>query len=130
MTVLQRVPDTEVSLPPRTRRAFWAVAALDVMAAAWMLSAGDWLDRQSRVSAVVTLGGHHLVVLGLAGFAFAILAVLAPLTAGFSVANRPQLAALAVAGVASTIALAGVLSVVALVVGVALLVAIVGRALL
>jgi hypothetical protein len=82
------------------------------------------------VTAVVTLGGHHLVVLGSAGFAFAILAVLAPMTAGFSVATGPQLAMLAIAGVASTVAFAGVLSVVVLVVGVALLVALVGRALL
>ena len=119
-----------MSLPPGGRRTLWVLMALNVMAAAWMLAAGDRLDRYSAVTAVVTLGGHHLVVLGSAGFAFAILAVLAPMTAGFSVATGPQLAMLAIAGVASTVAFAGVLSVVVLVVGVALLVALVGRALL
>ena len=98
------------------------------MAAAWMISAGDWLDHQSRVSAAVTLGGHHLVVLWLAGFAFAVLAVVAPTSGGFAVVNRPQLAALSVAGAESAVALAGILSVVGLVVGVALLVALVARA--
>jgi hypothetical protein len=93
-----------------------------------MISAGDSLDEQSRVTAVITLGGHHLVVLGLAVLAFAILAVLAPTTAGFAVASRPQLAALAVAGVVSTVALAGILSVAALVVSVVLLLAILLRA--
>jgi hypothetical protein len=131
VTVLQRRPasGTEVPLPSRARRLLWAVATLDVMAAAWMISAGDWLDHQSRVSAVTTLGGHHLVVLWLAVLAFAILAVLAPTTSGFAVASRLQLAALSVAGVVSVVALAGVLSVAGFVVGVVLLAAIILRAL-
>ena len=62
--------------------------------------------------------------------AFAILAVLAPLTAGFATVTRIQLGALAAAGVVSVLALAGIISVVGLVVGVVLLVAILGRALL
>ena len=125
----RRLPfDTPVELPPRARRVLWTVTIMDVMAAAWMLSAGDWLDERSRVTAVVTLGGHHLVVLWLAVLAFAILAVLAPMTAGFAVASRPQLAALAVAGIVSTVALAGILSVSALVVGVVMLLAVLLRA--
>ena len=123
-------PTTETALSPRARRLLWALATLDVMAAAWMISAGDWLDHQSRVSATVTLGGHHVVVLWLAVVSFAVLAVVAPTSGGFAVVNRPQLAALSVAGAASTVALAGILSVVGLVVGVALLVALVARAVL
>jgi hypothetical protein len=132
VTVLQRDPglDARVSLPDRARRLPWLLAGLDVMAAAWMISAGDWLDHQSRISAVITLGGHHLVVLSLAVFGFCILAVLAPLTGGFAALNRLQLVALSIAGVVSVVAVAGVASVVALVVGAVVLVALLGRALI
>lgn len=120
----------QVPLPIRARRLLWAVATLDVMAASWMISAGDWLDRYSRVTAVVTLGGHHVVVLWLALAGFAILAVLAPMTNGFAAANTVQLVALSIAGVASVAAFGGMLSVVALVAGVAGLIAVIGRALI
>jgi hypothetical protein len=117
-----------MSPTPRARRVLWAITVLDVMAATWMHTAGDWLDHQSRVSAVITLGGHHRVVFWLAVLAFAILAVLATLTGGFATISRIQLGALAFAGVLSVLALAGIISVIGLVVGVVLLVAIVVRA--
>lgn len=120
----------QVPLPIRARRLLWVIATADVMAASWMIAAGDWLDRQSRVSSVVTLGGHHLVVLWLALLGFGILAVLAPMTNGFATMNRIQVAALSIAGVASVLALAGILSVAALIVGVTALVALTGRAFL
>jgi hypothetical protein len=122
--------EQQVPLPIRARRLLWVIATADVMAASWMIAAGDWLDHQSRVSSVVTLGGHHVVVLWLALLGFGILAVLAPLTNGFATMNRIQLAALSIAGVASVMALAGILSVAALIVGVTALVAMTGRALL
>jgi hypothetical protein len=58
VTVLQRDPglDARVSLPDRARRLPWLLAAVDVMAAAWMIAAGDWLDRTNRVTSVITLG--------------------------------------------------------------------------
>jgi hypothetical protein len=132
--MLQRATESksaqQVPLPIRARRLLWVVATLDVMAASWMIAAGDWLDRHSRVSSVVTLGGHHLVVLWLAMIGFVILAVLAPMTSGFATVNRTQLVALSIAGVASVTAIAGVLSVAALVLAVAGVIAIVGRALI
>ncbi len=128
--MLQQKPDTQLSLPDRARRLPWALAGLDVMAASWMVSAGDWLDRASRVTSVITLGGHHLVVLWLAVLGFGILAVLAPLTGGFAELNRVQLVALSVAGVLSMVAVAGIASIAVLVVGTVLLVALLGRALL
>jgi hypothetical protein len=120
----------QVPLPIRARRLLWVVATLDVMAASWMIAAGDWLDRYSRVTSVVTLGGHHVVVLWLALAGFAILAVLAPMTNGFATANGVHLVALSIAGVASVAAFAGMLSVAALIGGVAALIAIIGRALI
>jgi len=130
--VLQRDPglDARVSLPDRARRLPWLLAAVDVMAAAWMIAAGDWLDRTNRVTSVITLGGHHLVVLWLAVLGFGILAVLAPLTGGFAELNRIHLVALSLAGVLSVVAVAGIASVAALVVGTVLLVALLGRAFL
>ncbi|QYN37540.1 hypothetical protein K1T35_10035 [Pseudonocardia sp. DSM 110487] len=118
----------QVPLPIRARRLLWAVVTLDVMAASWMIAAGDWLDHYSRVTSVVTLGGHHIVVLWLALIGFAILAVLAPMTNGFAAANRVELVALSIAGVASVAAFAGMISVAALVAGVAGVIAIIGRA--
>ena len=111
-----------------TRWLLWAALAANAMAAAWMISAGEWLDHHSRVTAVLTLGGHHVVVLWLAGLAFGILAVLAPMTGGFVTATRVQSVLLSIAGVGSVVALAGVLSVATLAAGVVLLVAILGRA--
>ena len=124
--MLQQMPGTRLELSDRARRRLWALAGVDVMAASWMISAGDWLDRASRVTSVITLGGHHLVVLWLAALGFAILALLAPLTGGFAELNRVHLVALSVAGVVSVVAVAGIVSVAALVAGLALVVALVG----
>jgi hypothetical protein len=130
--MLQRYTDTkgthQVPLPIRGRRLLWVVATLDVMAASWMIAAGDWLDHHSRVSSVVTLGGHHVVVLWLAVIGFGILAVLAPMTNGFATMSRTQLVALSIAGVASVTAIAGALSVAALILGVVGILAMIGRA--
>ena len=123
--MFQRAPEP-VSPSPRAKRVLWALATLDVMAAVWMLTAGEWIDHRSPV---MTLGGHHLVVVWLAVLAFATLAVVAPLTGGFATVGRIALAALSIAGVVSVVALTGMLSVVGLVVGVALLVGLLGRAL-
>lgn len=127
--MLQHKPDNRLVLPRRARGRLWILTGLDVMAASWMIAAGDWLDRTNRVTSVITLGGHHLVVLWLAVLGFAVLAVLAPLTGGFAQLNRIQLVALSLAGVVSVVALAGVASVAALVVGSVLLIALLGHAL-
>jgi hypothetical protein len=130
VTVLQRYTGAgpQTAVPVRARRLLWLIVLLDVMVAAWMSAAGDWLDHYSRVTSVVTLGGHHVVVLWLALTGFAVLAALAPLTAGFAVANGIQRAGVAIAGVVSAVALAGVLSVAALIVVVVLLASFVARA--
>lgn len=128
--MLQHKPDNRLVLPRRARGRLWILTGLDVMAASWMIAAGDWLDRTNRVTSVITLGGHHLVVLWLAVLGFAVLAVLAPLTGGFAQLNRIQLVALSLAGVVSVVALAGVASVAALVVGSVLIIALLGHALI
>jgi hypothetical protein len=121
-------PNTRNPMPTGSRRWLWTVAMLDVMAVAWMLAAGDWFDTTSRVTSVVTLGGHHTVVLWLAASGLAILVVSAILTNGFTEATTPERVLIATAGAVSVIALGGVLSVIALVVGVLLLIALLGRA--
>lgn len=122
--MLQARPDPpsldETALPTSWCGLFWAVFALDVVAVVAMVRMGTWLDSGSLLS-TVTLGGNHLVVLGLAAAALALLVVLAPLTHGFVRANRVQRVLLPVAAMLSIAALAGVLFVVGVVVGVALL---------
>jgi hypothetical protein len=113
-------------LPSNARRVLWAALPLNVMAAAWMVSAGEWLDTFSPVTSVVTLGSHHALVLWLAVAGFAMLTVLAVLTRGFAAASRVQVPFLVLAAVVSIVATSGILSVAALVV----LVAVVGRLLL
>jgi len=60
--MLRKMP-SDVPLPSRFQWFLWTLAVSDVMVVAWMLSAGEWLDRNAPV---VTLGGHHSVVLWLA----------------------------------------------------------------
>src|SRR3954451_11724935 len=111
-------------VPGGTRCLLWAVAALDVMAVVWMLRMGDWLDTANPVLSIVTLGGHHWIVFGLALAGFLLLAVLAPATHGFMRASRLQRIVLPVAGLVSVVALAGLLSIVAVVVGLVALTAV------
>lgn len=102
--------------------------AADVMAVAWMLAAGDWLDRTTPLTSVVTLGGHHQVVLWLAACSFAVLLLVAVLSGGFEVANGTvRILAMLAAG-ASLVAVGGMISMAALVVGVVVLIALLGRA--
>jgi hypothetical protein len=113
--VLHRLPDPTLHaatvLPASTRWTLWGVTTVDVMVVVWMIVAGQWLDSASLLTSVITLGGHHELVLGLALVGFTLLAGLAPLTRGFAVASRFQLAVIPVAGVVSVVALAGLLSV-------------------
>jgi hypothetical protein len=101
---------TKVALSQRTSRRLWIVASLDMTAAAWMISIGDWLDKTSRVTAVLTLGGRHLVVLIMALVGFLMLAVAALLTEGFTSAGRLELTLITIACIISVVALAGALS--------------------
>jgi hypothetical protein len=119
---------TKITLSERTARRLWAVAVLDMMAIAWMIAAGDWLDQRTfRFAEVITLGGHHLLVLILAAAGFAMLAVLAVLTDGFAAASRLEIALLTIACTISVVALAGALSAVLALVIVALLLGFGGR---
>ncbi len=117
-------------LPPGTRRALWILAVLDVGVVAWMTAMGEWFDTTSRLTAVVTLGGNHLLVLWLAVAGFAILGTLAPLTGGFAVVAPWQMVLIAAAGAVSVVALGGVLSIAALVWCGVLAAALLGRAFL
>jgi hypothetical protein len=95
-----------------------------------MSTTGRWFDDTSHVTSVITLGGHHTLVLWLSASGFAILAVMALWSGGFAEVTNVQAVLLALAGVVSVLALAGVISVFALVVGTAFLIALLGRALL
>jgi hypothetical protein len=79
---------TRVALSQRASRRLWVVAVLDMTAVAWMIAIGNWLDQTSRLTAVITLGGHHLLVLIMALVSFLMLAAAALLTDGFTSANK------------------------------------------
>jgi hypothetical protein len=103
---------TPVRLSKRTGRHLWILAALDMVTVAWMIAVGSWLDRTSRLTAVVTLGGHHVVVLIMALMGFLMLAGGAVLTNGFRCASKLRLILLTAGCVISVATLAGALSVV------------------
>jgi len=129
--VLQKAPRQGVaepiSIPGRTRLLLWGLVLGNVMVVAWMLAAGDGLDRSASV---VTLGGHHVVVLWLAVAGFALLGAMALLTGGFAVASRGQVPFVVLSALVSVVALAGVLSALLFVVIAVLLVTLLGAAFL
>jgi hypothetical protein len=111
----------------RSQLLLWVLMALDVTAVAWMLSAGDWLD---RAVPAVTLGGHHLVVLWLAVVGFALLGATALLSGGFAETRRVLVPLVVLAALVSVVALAGLLSALLLVVLAVFLVTLLGAAFL
>lgn len=125
------VPNRPGAAPvqPITRAApwLWALAVLDMVAVAWTLAAGAWLDHASRLTTVMMLGGHHRLILVMAAVGFLMLAGLAALTRGFTVASRFHLVLLTAACMVSVVALAGALSVIVLILTAALVLGLVGR---
>lgn len=101
------------------RGLFWAALVLDVIVVVLMIRMGAELDASSLLS-MITLGGHHRIVAGLAAAGLLLLVVLAPWTQGFARADRLQLVLLPIAGVLSLTSLAGLLSVLAVAAGVVL----------
>lgn len=120
VTMLTPQP-TRITLSERTARRLWIVAMLDMVGVAWMIAFGNWFDQTSKLTSVVTLGGHHKLVMTLAITGFLMLAGLALLTDGFTTANKPELALIITACVISVVALAGALSAVLLLALLALL---------
>ena len=127
-----QVPDRRMLLPVPSayQLLLWVLVVLDVMVVAWMLSAGDWLDRTSLITAVLTLGGHHLLVLWLAVAGFALLGGMALLTGGFAVVSRGRVPFLVLSALVSVVANAGVLSALLFVATVVLLLTLLGAAFL
>lgn len=98
-----------MALSEHTVRRLSTVAMLDMVMVAWMITAGNWFDQTSKLTAVIILGGHHKLVMILALTAFGMLAALALLTDGFTSANRLEVALIIIAWVISIVALAAAL---------------------
>jgi hypothetical protein len=94
----------------RASMRLWILMTADLATVVWMHAVGSWLDETSRLTATATLGGHHTVVMAFAGAGFAMLALLAVLTDGFTASNRRLALATSLACVISVVALAGVLT--------------------
>ena len=116
-----------VRLSKRNARRLWIAAALDMVAIAWMIAIGSWLDHTSKITAVITLGGHHVLVMIIALTGFLMLASGAVLTNGFRHANRPQLTLITAGCIISIAALAGALSALLLLILAALLLGFLAR---
>jgi hypothetical protein len=97
-------------LSKRTGRRLWLVTALDMVAVAWMIAVGAWLDQSSKLTKVITLGGHHALVLVMALVGFLILASGAVVTNGFRSANKLGLTLITTGCIVSVATLAGALS--------------------
>jgi hypothetical protein len=106
VTVFQEKP-SGTRFPRGFPAALWTLAVLDVVVVAWMLSAGEWLD---RAVPVVTLGGHHVVVLWLAVAGFLLLGAMAALTGGFLEGRRELMPFVVLSALVSVVALAGMLA--------------------
>jgi hypothetical protein len=98
-------------LSKRTGRRLWILAALDMVAVAWMIAVGTWLDQTSKLTKVITLGGNHVLVLIMALVGFLTLASGAVLTNGFRSASKLGLTLITAGCIISVAALAGALSV-------------------
>ena len=98
------------STTPYSPTRLWILMATDLMAMIWMQAVGPWLDHTSRLTATATLGGHHLVVLAIAGAGFAMLVVVALLTNGFTETSPRLTFATNVACILSVVALTGLIA--------------------
>jgi hypothetical protein len=108
-------------LPAGIRRKLWVLLGLDIATVPWMLAFGTWFDETSKLSSVVTLGGHHRLVLAMAIVGSVMLSGLAIWTDWFADTRILHRALIAVASVISVVALAGALSVIVLTAGVVLI---------
>jgi hypothetical protein len=114
-------------LSKRTARRLWLVSALDMVAAAWMIAVGTWLDQTSRLTRVISLGGHHTLVLIMAIVGFVTLASGAFVTNGFRTANKLGLTLITAGCIISVATLAGALSLLLLLILAALLLGFLAR---
>lgn len=127
VTTMPPRPRVRITLSRRASTLLWLTMALDMMLAALIFGAGSILERPSTFTAVVTLGGHPQLVLGLALGAFGLLAALAVTTDGFALATRVQIGLACLGGAVSIVALAGAVSAVLLIVTGGLLLGFVAR---
>ena len=100
----------------------WVVSLADMMVVALLIAAGDWFDQTSRLTRVVSLGGHCKLVLAMAILGFVMLAGLAPLARVLSAPDKLELVLITMAYMVSVAALAGPLAILLLAVAAVLLI--------
>ena len=80
---------------PDRKRKTWppmSLAILDMANAASLLGAGDWIDQTSRLTMIMSWGGHHNLLLIISLTSFVLLATLASLTEAFAAPSDLQFA--------------------------------------
>jgi hypothetical protein len=121
----RRSPITQLSR--RATRLVWCMAVLTGADVVWMSTMGEWLDRQPRLVAMMTWGGHYRLVLATAICALVAYALLAPVTRGFTVASTEQMGAIVGTCFVSLLAVTGVLALTAPLLIAGLVIAVVWR---
>lgn len=111
MTMLRGRPTPPVELPFLARGLSWMAIVTNTVLVIYMIRIGTWLDTASPMLSMITLGGHHRIVLCLGVVGLLLLGGLAPCTGGFARVTGLQQVLLSVADVLSLVALAGLLSV-------------------
>jgi hypothetical protein len=107
-------PVIRVRTPPMPRGVtrLWILMCADITGVIWTATLGPWFDRTSQLTSIVTLNGHHPLVIVLAGAAFTMLCGLALTTYGFQDIRPHESALIGVAVIMSIVALAGFVSLV------------------
>lgn len=111
MLLRPKPPEKTVELPFLARGLSWTAIMTNAVLVTYMIRMGSWLDTASPLLSMITLGGHHRVVLVLSATGLLLLGGLAPCTGGFARVSGLQQVVLSVAGVVSLVALSGLLSV-------------------
>jgi hypothetical protein len=89
----------------------WLLMVADLVVLVWMHLFGSWLDETSPVTATATLGGHHVLVMIMAGIGFVTFVALTLLTGNTTrLSGRSLDMAKALGIIASLVALAGILA--------------------
>ena len=99
---------------PDRKRKTWppmSLAILDMANAASLLGAGDWIDQTSRLTMIMSWGGHHNLLLIISLTSFVLLATLASLTEAFAAPSDLQFALIVFACMTSIVGLSGAIAI-------------------
>jgi hypothetical protein len=111
----QLIP-VRTSVMPQVASRLWLLLAANIAAFLWTATLGSWFDHTSRLTSIVTLGGHHVLVMIFSCSAAVVLAALALVSNGFRDRQPGAAALVALSYLLSMVALIGFVSLVLVIV--------------